>query len=173
MALREQIIKLAKENSELRKHLIPLLKTAMEFPTQKALKKYLDEHPDADKSLHKVVETKGESKYQKEQDRKDAEELATKMSQFPNIKGEVDFSGGAVTYTHQYANGKPAFVSVRKVKGFDDEYLLTFYEEDSYGDMEKIYTKKNERFDLDRASFYDIASRILFRINAVLENKKK
>ena len=31
---------------------------AMEFPTQDALDKYLKEHPDADKSLHKVKETK-------------------------------------------------------------------------------------------------------------------
>jgi hypothetical protein len=60
MALREQMIKLAKDNPELRKHLVPILKEAMEFPTQKALKKYLDDHPDADKSKHKVVETKKE-----------------------------------------------------------------------------------------------------------------
>jgi hypothetical protein len=41
--------------------LIPLLrKEAMEFPTQEALKKYLDEHPDADRAMHKVVETKKE-----------------------------------------------------------------------------------------------------------------
>ena len=31
---------------------------AMEFPTQDAYDKYMREHPDADKSLHRVVETK-------------------------------------------------------------------------------------------------------------------
>ena len=31
---------------------------AMEFPTQDAMDKYLKEHPDADRSNHKVVETK-------------------------------------------------------------------------------------------------------------------
>ena len=33
-------------------------KISMEFPTPEALKKYLHEHPGADKSLHKVVKTK-------------------------------------------------------------------------------------------------------------------
>lgn len=38
---------------------VELLKVArevlsMEFPTDEAMKKYLDEHPDADKSLHHV-----------------------------------------------------------------------------------------------------------------------
>jgi len=30
---------------------------AIDFPTDEAMKKYLDEHPDADKSNHKVVKT--------------------------------------------------------------------------------------------------------------------
>jgi len=46
MMVAREILKVAKE----------LL--AIEFPTQDAMKKYLDEHPDADKSNHKVVETK-------------------------------------------------------------------------------------------------------------------
>jgi hypothetical protein len=60
--LRESIIKLAKENPELRQYLVPMLKTAMEFPTQGALDKYLKAHPDADKSKHKVVEKKQKTK---------------------------------------------------------------------------------------------------------------
>ena len=35
-------------------------KIAFEFPTKDSLKKYLNEHPKADKTLHKVVETKKE-----------------------------------------------------------------------------------------------------------------
>jgi hypothetical protein len=34
---------------------------AMDFPTQDAMNKYLQEHPDADRSNHKVVETKKEA----------------------------------------------------------------------------------------------------------------
>ncbi|MFA6235532.1 MAG: hypothetical protein WC824_15290 [Bacteroidota bacterium] len=53
--LRQAVIKLAREIPELRKHLVPLLrKTAMEFDTEEALKKYLGEHPKADKSIHHV-----------------------------------------------------------------------------------------------------------------------
>jgi hypothetical protein len=59
MNLREACTKLAQDVPELRAHLVPILrKTATEFPTQKALDEYLKEHPDADKSNHKVVESK-------------------------------------------------------------------------------------------------------------------
>lgn len=60
MSLRDSVIKLAAEKPELRKDLLPILrktatdKTAMEFPTQDALDKYLKEHPDADRSNHSV-----------------------------------------------------------------------------------------------------------------------
>ena len=54
MPLREAVIKLAAEKPELRKHLVPILRTAMEFDTQDALDKYLKEHPDADRSNHSV-----------------------------------------------------------------------------------------------------------------------
>jgi len=63
MSLRNAIAKLAKENPELRKDLLPILrKTAMEFDTPEALKKYLKEHPGADKTRHKVVEQKGKGR---------------------------------------------------------------------------------------------------------------
>lgn len=67
-ALRAKVIKLAHENPELRQHLVPLLrkeaasKTAMEFDTPEALKKYLHEHPDADKSKHTVKKQNGVTK---------------------------------------------------------------------------------------------------------------
>lgn len=57
---RTAVLKLAHEVPELRKHLMPILsKTAMEFDTEKALKKYLKEHPGADKSNHSVKKTEG------------------------------------------------------------------------------------------------------------------
>lgn len=54
--LRSRVIRLAHANPELRPHLLPLLtgKTGMEFSTEEARKKYLDEHPDADASKHTV-----------------------------------------------------------------------------------------------------------------------
>jgi transposase len=52
--LRKQVIKLAHDVPELRVHLVPMLREAMEFDTPEALKKYLKEHPDADKSKHHV-----------------------------------------------------------------------------------------------------------------------
>lgn len=55
--LRTRIIRLAHERVELRSVLLPILKEAMEFPTEEALAKYLKEHPDADKSKHKVKKT--------------------------------------------------------------------------------------------------------------------
>lgn len=61
--IRSGIIRLAHARPDLRPHLLPLLtKEAKEFPTQKALDTYLKKHPKADKSKHKVQETKGDSK---------------------------------------------------------------------------------------------------------------
>jgi hypothetical protein len=65
--LRSKVIRLAHQNPELRPHLLPLLmKTAMEFPTEDARKKYLDEHPDADASKHTVAVSKSEGKGKEE-----------------------------------------------------------------------------------------------------------
>ena len=62
VSLRQALIKLASDNPEIRKYLIPVLrKDAMEFPTEDALKKYLDEHPGADKAKHTIVEKKDTS----------------------------------------------------------------------------------------------------------------
>ena len=47
-------------NANIARELLAVAKElmAIEFPTQDAMKKYLDEHPDADKSNHRVVEKK-------------------------------------------------------------------------------------------------------------------
>jgi hypothetical protein len=59
--LRKAAVRLAYDNPELRASLLPLLregvgKVATDFPNQAALKKYLRQHPNADKSKHRVVE---------------------------------------------------------------------------------------------------------------------
>ena len=57
--LRQDLVRLATSNPELRKHLVPLLKQATEFDSPEALKKYLHEHPDADRSKHTVKKQDG------------------------------------------------------------------------------------------------------------------
>jgi len=55
--LRSRTIRLAYTNPVVRPYLVELLATdrvAMNFPTQEALEKYLEDHPGADKSKHKV-----------------------------------------------------------------------------------------------------------------------
>jgi hypothetical protein len=52
--LRSNLIRLAYQQPELRKDLLPLLRQAMEFDSKEALSKYLSEHPKADKSNHSV-----------------------------------------------------------------------------------------------------------------------
>lgn len=63
--LRKQLVRLAHGKPELRTALVPLLKTAIEFPTEDARKKYLDDHPNADPKNHSVTDSrmpaKGES----------------------------------------------------------------------------------------------------------------
>lgn len=54
--LRKAIQKLAHGNPPLRAVLVPLLRQATEFPSDKALKDYLHDHPNADKSKHSVKE---------------------------------------------------------------------------------------------------------------------
>ena len=54
MSMKDVLLKLANENPELRSKLVPLIKEAMEHPTEEAKKKYLEEHPKADPSNHTV-----------------------------------------------------------------------------------------------------------------------
>lgn len=59
MSLRSKIIRLAASNPDLRPHLLPLVKSAMDFDTQDAMDKYLKEHPGADRSNHHVKKNDG------------------------------------------------------------------------------------------------------------------
>jgi len=65
MNFRSKIIRLAASNPGMRPHLLPLVKWAMEFPTEEAFKKYMKDHPGADPKNHSVTkpaESKGEGK---------------------------------------------------------------------------------------------------------------
>ena len=50
----KKIIKKAYKNPHLRSELLPIIKLAMEFPTEEALKQYLKDHPNADPKNHSV-----------------------------------------------------------------------------------------------------------------------
>lgn len=52
--LRDVLVKMAKDLPETRQHILPLLRTAMEFPTEDARKEYLKKHPKADPKRHTV-----------------------------------------------------------------------------------------------------------------------
>lgn len=66
--LRAAVIKLAYTKPELRDELLPLLtKQAMEFPTEGALKKYLESHPGADRRNHSVAKPSAGGGEKKEQ----------------------------------------------------------------------------------------------------------
>jgi hypothetical protein len=80
--LRSRVIRLAHANPDLRPHLLPLLagKTAMEFPTEDARKKYLDEHPDADASKHTI--SKSDEAAAPKKDDKPSGGIAAKFKSF-------------------------------------------------------------------------------------------
>lgn len=55
----KKIIKKAYFNPHLRSELLPIIKLAMEFPTEEALKQYLKDHPSADPKNHSVSKSQG------------------------------------------------------------------------------------------------------------------
>lgn len=69
----------------------------MEFPTQDAMDKYLKDHPDADKSNHKVVETKKDkpAKKEKSKERAWSRELDDEVSTV--LRDNLHGSGKVVT----------------------------------------------------------------------------
>jgi hypothetical protein len=62
------------DNKKIARRLLFMAKEVlgMDFPTQDALDKYLKDHPDADRSNHKVVETKKDEPAKKDMFKKDA-----------------------------------------------------------------------------------------------------
>jgi hypothetical protein len=59
MSLRSKIIRLAASNPDLQPHLLPLVKSAMDFDTKEQMDKYLKDHPGADRSNHHVKKNEG------------------------------------------------------------------------------------------------------------------
>lgn len=78
--LRHDLIRLAYCKPETRDSILPLLRIGMEFPSEKALKTYLDEHPAADKTKHWVKgrEPEGERDDSEEPTEEDVEKKPDK-----------------------------------------------------------------------------------------------
>jgi predicted RNA-binding Zn-ribbon protein involved in translation (DUF1610 family) len=70
--------------------------TAIEFPTQDAYDKYMKEHPDADKSLHRVVETKKETPAKEEKTERKPVVWKKKQLDLP-IGKQIQYKGEGYT----------------------------------------------------------------------------
>ena len=81
MSTRTALIRLAHSRPELRPTLLPLItRTAMEFQTQDALDKYLEAHPNADKSKHSIKKDEKDSKGKDSKEPAGAESAAKSKS---------------------------------------------------------------------------------------------
>ena len=89
--LRTKLIKLAHSNLELRPHLLPILKTAMEFPSQEALDKYLKDHPKSHVK-HTVKAPSGGSESQKapEKEERAPDKAEEKSKETGESGGDLD-----------------------------------------------------------------------------------
>jgi hypothetical protein len=66
--------------------LTQIIKMAMEFPTQDSLRKYLQDHPNANKSLHRVVKNiKKPKEYDNAQHHDKPKEDKTTFTKFPDL----------------------------------------------------------------------------------------
>lgn len=103
MPLIPQIAKLAFENPEMRGSLVPILRSAKEFDTKEQLEQYLKDHPNADKTKHKVKEEGAEGKKKDEEPKKkpgDVQDEADKKKIKLEVPAEAvaEFSGEIPEY---------------------------------------------------------------------------
>ena len=99
--LRSQIIRLAASNPEVRPHLLPLLKQAMEFDTPEALQKYLKDHPGADKSNHSVKKPGGRPKKEKPPSKKEVGEANRRTE----VRGKARDAVGEINSDPDFRKG--------------------------------------------------------------------
>ena len=104
--LRVACVKLAYENPEMREHLLPLLKQAMEFPSKESLEKYLKEHPGADRSNHKVAPS-GSSPSKQDPSKVTKAENDGIIQTFESMDKDYDTRGALKSIYHALHNGKP------------------------------------------------------------------
>ena len=101
---------------------------AMEFPTQDAYDKYMKEHPDADKSLHRVVETKKEPVKKEEPKKVGGKSVTTKKGYHAiadylvNTWGDDEDREGTYRWMQEVA-GIDKSSAKKIVEGFQDHIL--------------------------------------------------
>lgn len=145
MSLRTDIIKLATDHPELRVHLLPLLKQAMEFDTPEAMQSYLKAHPGADKSNHTVKKApeKHQFKVMPAQRSTDVGESIRKdleSSGAPLGKGEA--MDHAITMADRIRNGEPVTKEqVQKAMQDLDDVIAGLEEDHSDANMLKHLNK--------------------------------
>jgi len=157
MSLRNAVAKLAAEKPELRKYLVPILrKTAMEFDTEDALKKYLDEHPGADKTKHTVKKDDGgknpeEKSEKKEPEEKEPDEGIPPPGKLPkkimdSIDDEVHemepsefIEGGYVKEEDLYPDGEDGDMDTGVLEDIQQEYI-----KENWNELVKKHRKKVE-----------------------------
>ena len=96
MTLRGKLIRLAHENPELREHLLPIIKEAMDFPSEDAWKAYKEKHPGAERADHNIKKQdsgggkKEEEPKEKPSDKGDKKEDGGKGKKDPKQPIKVD-----------------------------------------------------------------------------------
>ena len=157
LLLRNAVAKLASENPELRKHLVPLLRQATEFDSPEALKKYLHEHPDADKSKHHVKKQEGGGEAKK--DEGDNKPVALSREGYKAVADALDGfeEPGAWGHVISYAiSGKP--MEAKHVKKVVDDIGRKL-------DNWKVYAESNRWTPKDKKN--------LTKAKGILENQLK
>jgi len=112
----KKLIRVAHDNPETRADLLPIIKEAMEHNSPEALKKYLHEHPKADKSKHTVKKQDGESK-------KDEKKPAPKKLS-PESIDDLDLSSSdAKSLVQDFAKSQNPDISKKQLDNVVNEML--------------------------------------------------
>jgi len=126
--IRANLIRLAHANPELREELLPLLtKQAMEFPSEGALKKYLESHPGADRRNHSVAKpSAGEGSAEAPKaDKNKGKGLRERKVPTPKFKGSEE--------------------QVKQAKAIVEKYGMTDEELDDFADWRRAKPKPGDR----------------------------
>ena len=140
--------------------------TAMNFPTQEALDKYMKEHPDADRSNHKVVEKKEEPAKKEAPEKKSKPLSRDEEDQVADaVRGHLHGTKRVVTKETMHAllgQGKKGLTQEQFGKVWDsmveDEYLKPTSGGYRWNDEGEFTSSVKEADDMDRMT---LASEIL------------
>ena len=124
--LRSAVIKLAYANPSLRGELLPLLtKQAMEFPSEGALKKYLENHPGADRRNHSVAKPSEGGGEAPKADKNKGKGLRERKVPTPKFKGSEE--------------------QIKQAKSIIEKYGITDEELDDFADWKRAKPEPGDR----------------------------